>query len=128
MITCSVTEQIVADHISRVTSAWKAPETCGARVVVCRSNVILAEALGNIASELIDADGVPLAKFMSQMHPFEDDGSSPGSFPDRLTLDLLPFYSAPIGQCPDHSVNGLQYYAGTVTVAHVHLTPLRPQE
>ena len=95
VITCSVTEQIVADHISRVTSTWKAPETCGARVVVCRSNAILAEALGNIASELIDADGVPLAKFMSQMHPFEDDGSSPGSFPDRLTLDLLPFFSAP---------------------------------
>ena len=95
VINCSVTEQIVADNIARVTSAWKAPETCGARVVVCRSNVILAQALRSMASELFDADGVPLQKLMSQMHPFEDDGSSPGSFPDRLTLDLLPFMSAP---------------------------------
>ena len=93
VLTCSVTEQRVRDDIARVTSAWETPETCGARVVVCRSNDVLARSLGSMTSELFDADGVPLAKLMSQMSPFDDDASTVGSFPDRLTLDLLPFMS-----------------------------------
>ena len=93
VLTCSVTEQRVRDEIARVTSTWETPETCGARVMVSRSNDAVARALGNMIFELFDAEGVPLAKHMPQMHPFDDDASTIGSFPDRLTLDLLPFMS-----------------------------------
>jgi hypothetical protein len=93
VITCSVTEQSVAEHIARVTSAWKTTDTCGARVVVCRSNDILARALGNMTSVLFDKEGVPHKTQMSHMYPFDDDASTTGSFHDRLVLDLLPYMS-----------------------------------
>ena len=93
VLTCSVTEQRGHDQIARVTSGWETSETCGARVLVCRSNEILARALESMTRELFDAEGVPLATHMSQMTPFDDDASTIGSFRDRLTLDLLPFMS-----------------------------------
>jgi hypothetical protein len=93
VITCSVTEQSVAEHTARVTSAWKTTDTCGARVVVCRSNDILARALGNMTSVLFDKEGVPHKTQMSHMYPFDDDASTTGSFHDRLVLDLLPYMS-----------------------------------
>ena len=95
VITCSVTEQSVNDQVARVTSGWKTPETCGACVVVCQSNTDLANALGNMAGEVLDVDGVPLPVHISQMTPFVHDGSTRHSFRDRLILDLLPFMSAP---------------------------------
>jgi hypothetical protein len=93
VLTCSVTEQRGHDQIARVTSGWETSETCGARVLVCRSNEILARALESMTRELFDAEGVPLATHMSQMTPFDDDASTIGSLRDRLTLDLLPFMS-----------------------------------
>ena len=93
-MTCSVTEQRVTEHITRVTSSWKTPETRGARVVMFRGDQILARALENMARELFDAEGVPLGRHMAMMSPFLDDGSTRGSFRDRLTLDLLPYMSA----------------------------------
>jgi len=95
VLTCSVTEQRVPDRVAWVTSGWKTPETCGARVVVCRSNTVLANALGNMARELFDVDGVPLPALISQMTPFVNDGATRQTFRDRMTLDLLPFMSAP---------------------------------
>ena len=121
-MTCSVTEQRVAEHIARVTSSWKTEKTCGARVVMFRDDQILARALKNIAAELFDAEGVPLGKHGAMMSPFVDDGSTRGSFRDRLTLDLLPFMSA-IGVLNDSCNTILQHISKTFSNLDLDCVP-----
>ena len=90
--------------IRSVSNAWiRQPQTHRARVFVSDLESALtknlASTLGQLRDVFLDSNGVPNRVYLSQMHPFVEDGSTKCTFRDRLSLDVLGSLSdsSPLG-------------------------------
>ena len=92
-ITLAEPDQYFDWDIRAVSNSWIRPETHRARVFVSDldtdSGKKLANTVLHMRNVLFDSNGVPHPVYLSQMHPFVEDGSIKSTFRDRLCLDVL---------------------------------------